>query len=53
MAELLGVGIGTINKFERGEYPERLGVDIIFNIWKHFRITPTALLDNHLDGEDQ
>ena len=41
MAELLGVGVGTVNKLERGEFPPRLSVSVMYNIWRHFHIGAT------------
>ena len=42
MAEILGIGIGSLNKIEQGQIPPRLRVDIIFAVYKHFGIHPSA-----------
>ena len=43
MAQILGIGIGSYNKLEQGIFPERLTVDVIFNMTKYFKITPANL----------
>lgn len=43
MAQILGIGIGSYNKIEQGELPERLNVDVIFNITEYFKIPPARL----------
>ncbi len=40
MAELLGIGIASLNKMENGEMPKRLGVEIVFKIYDVFKILP-------------
>lgn len=40
MAKLLGIGVGSLNKIEKGELPPRISVDVVFNIHKHFGILP-------------
>lgn len=40
MAKLLGIGVGSLNKIEKGELPPRMSVDVVFNIHKHFGILP-------------
>lgn len=40
MAELLGIGIASLNKIENGEMPKRLGVEIVFKIYDVFKILP-------------
>ncbi|MBQ9963765.1 MAG: helix-turn-helix transcriptional regulator, partial [Clostridia bacterium] len=48
MARLLGIGIGSLNKLEKGELPPRLGVEILFNIQHYFGISPQILLTEKL-----
>ncbi len=43
MAQILGIGIGSYNKLEQGILPERLSVDVIFNITDYFKIPPANL----------
>ena len=38
MATLMGIGVASLNKIERGEMPERLTVEVIFRIEKEFGI---------------
>ncbi len=40
MAELLGIGIASLNKIENGEMPQRLGVEIVFRICDKFGLSP-------------
>lgn len=40
MAELLGIGVASLNKIENGQMPERLGVEIVFRIHDLFGIPP-------------
>ncbi len=43
MAQILGIGIGSYNKLEQGIFPERLTVEIIFNMTEYFKISPARL----------
>ena len=45
MAQILGIGIGSYNKLEQGIFPERLAVDVIFNISDYFKIPPAHLFE--------
>ncbi len=49
MAQLLGIGIKSLNKIEAGECPLKMGADIVFNIYKNFRITPREMFEGRLD----
>ena len=40
MANVLNISIYALNKIERGELPEKLSVEIVFNLQKHFKISP-------------
>ena len=40
MAEILGIGIKSLEKLENGILPPRLSVKIIFNIYYSFGILP-------------
>jgi len=40
MATVLNISIYALNKIERGELPEKLSVEIVFNLQKHFKISP-------------
>ena len=48
MAQLLGIGVGTLRKIEQGIIPPRLGIDIAFRVSKHFGISPAALFSQEL-----
>ena len=41
MAELLGIGVETLNKIEQGQFPPRLGVSVMEKLWIHFGIAPS------------
>ena len=43
MAQILGIGIGSYNKLEQGIFPERLTVEVIFNMTDYFKIPPARL----------
>lgn len=53
MAELMGVGIWTLNKIERGEVPPRADVSIFWNIHKRFGISPAEQLCGKLGEADK
>lgn len=41
MAEILGIGVKTLDKIERGELPKRISTHVIFRIQDHFCIPPS------------
>ena len=49
MAKLLGIGVWSLNKIEKGELPPRLGINIVFAVEKHFGIRPTVQLSQRLE----
>ena len=49
MAKLLGIGLWSLNKIEKGKLPPRLGINIVFAIQKHFGIHPTVQLSQLLE----
>ncbi len=49
MAEILGIGTGSLNKIENGIYPPRLKVDVLFAVWYRFGVYPGELLTIRLD----
>ena len=49
MSKLLGIGIGSLNKIERGEMPLRLKADGFINIHRNFGIRPNDQLTQRLD----
>ena len=40
MAKILGIGVNTLNKIEKGELPPHLSVDILFRENAAFGISP-------------
>ena len=48
MAEILKVGISTINQIEAGVIPPRLSTEILFRIHRHFGIHPADLISQRL-----
>ena len=49
MAELLGIGLWSLNKIEKGEIPPRLDAHIIFAVSKHFGIPVSELFSISLE----
>lgn len=43
MAEILGIGVHSLSRLEKGELPRRMSVKVLFNIHKHFGILPKDL----------
>lgn len=43
MAEIMGIGVATLNKLENGIIPERIGVSCIYSVSKHFVISISSL----------
>lgn len=41
MAKRLGIGVGTLNKLERGQLPARLSVSVIYSIYREFGVLPS------------
>lgn len=41
MARILGVGVGTVRKIERGIFPERISCPVLVNIYREFGIKPS------------
>lgn len=40
MANILGIGLKTLNQLERGILPPRMTIDVLFAIYDHFGISP-------------
>lgn len=49
MAALMGIGIESLNKIEKGVFPKNLKVDAIINIQKSFGVSPATLLTKRLE----
>lgn len=43
MAYILGIGVSTLSKIEKGVLPPRLSCSVIFRIHQHFGIPPKDL----------
>lgn len=41
MAALLGVSAATIRRLECGEVPPRMGVEVLFRVYKEFGLKPS------------
>ncbi len=41
MARILGVGVGTVRKIEKGIFPERISCTVLMNIYREFGIKPS------------
>lgn len=48
MAKLLHIGVGSLNKIERGELPPLLRADVFFFIKLHFGLSPQTQLTQWL-----
>ncbi len=49
MARILGIGLQTLNKIENGEIPPNLSVDVVFEIYSNFGVSPKNLFGNRLE----
>lgn len=49
MAKTLGISIKTLRKIENGEFPPNLSVEVIFEIYDNFEITPKELFKRRFD----
>ncbi len=53
MADMLKIGLWSLNKIEKGEVPPRLTIEVLFVVQKCFGISPTSLLQKPFaDGEE-
>ena len=50
MAEILNIGVWSIDRIEEGVLPERLKVDVVFEIEKYFGIHPAELFECKLEN---
>lgn len=41
MAELLGIGVGSLNKIEQGILPPRMSMEVVFHVFDHFHLMPS------------
>lgn len=49
MARLLGIGVGSLNKIERGEFPPRLGINTMFRVCAQFGLKFRDLVSKRLE----
>ena len=49
MAKLLGIGIGSLNKLEKGIIPERMSCTVLVRISKVFHVPISYILGKALD----
>ena len=48
MAEMLHIGVNSLNSIENGRLPPRISIDIFFRVWEVFGIKPGEQLENDL-----
>ena len=48
MAKILRIGIKSLDKLEKGVIPPRIGVEVVFNIYKNFGVAPKDLFGQRL-----
>lgn len=53
MAKLLKLGAKSMDQIEAGHMPLRMGVDTLFQIWKHFGIPLSDQVSKRLGEEDK
>lgn len=46
MAEICKISVASLRKLENNIIPPRLSVEILFNIYKHFDLTPSELFSD-------
>ena len=52
MASILGIGVSSLSKLEKGVLPPRMTVEPLFRIQDHFGVSPSDLFDHELfDGK--
>lgn len=49
MAALLGIGLWSLKKIEKGKLPPRLTIEILFTLYEQFGISPSVLLSRRLE----
>lgn len=49
MAQLLGIGVGTLNKLEQGKMPPKMSVMVLHNIRTQFSVSLDDLFGKRLD----
>ena len=49
MAKIMGVGIKTLNKVEKGILPAKLTVDFLFRIQKYFNIPVSVIVSKKIN----
>ena len=48
MAKIMGIGIASLNKMERGDFPPRLKINTILDVCRYFHIKPADILTKRL-----
>ena len=51
MAELLGIGVGSLCQIEQGVIPSRLTVEILLAVQKQFKINPDILFSVPIESD--
>ena len=52
MASILNISINTLNRIEKEIMPKSLGVNVLINIFHHFKIYPQTLLSTLLESKE-
>lgn len=52
MAQIMGIGVGTLNALEGGSLPPRLGVSALYAIYDYFGIKPSVFLIQKLGEQN-
>lgn len=49
MARKLGISLHSLNQIEAGIMPPRLKISIVYAVYRHFGIRPSALVSRKID----
>ena len=52
MARILKIGTGSLRKLENGELPQKLSVEVLFEIQRYFGISPYNMFSQVLSEDD-
>ncbi|MBQ6840014.1 MAG: helix-turn-helix transcriptional regulator [Oscillospiraceae bacterium] len=49
MAQIMGIGVGSLTQIEKGIFPERLRIDACINIQRHFGVSVKDQLQKYIE----
>lgn len=49
MAEIMGIGVRSLNRMERGDFPSGIGISVFFRIHRTFGVLPSRLVSEELE----